>query len=407
MVMLKPGKSGFADKLLLEENMGSDHAMTRRDFVFATAAAAAVASLLPLKPLDASAFQETVSDEQARALYRRAIVIDGLLPDDFLSVLGKPEPPEYPLFSQTQLDTVARSGLTAANLTVWGGTFEELARNIAQWMRRVETHPSHFMFIRKHGDVDRAKQDGKLGLILGLQAPLESGDLTLLESLHGLGVRIIQLTYDTRTLFGDGCLEPANAGLSKLGREMVTRMNELGIAVDLAHCGVQTTADGIATSSKPVIFSHTGCSEVFRQARNKEDRELRALADRGGVVGIYLTPFGLIPTGAGVTQEWLLRHVEHALKVCGADHVGIGSDVPLVQIEETPEYLQALKKVIAEIRKTGKTVGAEQEYIPGFNHPRRLESLAITLARRGHSSAVIEKVTGNNFYRVLGEIWGS
>ena len=387
--------------------MGSDHTMTRRDFVFATAAAAGVASLLPLKLRDASAFQEIVSDDQPRHIYRRAIVIDGLLPDDFLSVLGKPEPPEYPLFSQTQLDAVARSGLTAANLTVWGGTLDELARNIAQWMRRVETHPSHFMFIRKHADVDRAKQDSKLGLILGLQAPLNSGDLTLLESLHGLGVRVIQLTYDTRTLFGDGCLEPANAGLSKLGREMVRQMNELGIAVDLAHCGVQTTADAIATSSKPVIFSHTGCSEVFRQPRNKEDRALRALADRGGVVGIYMTPFGLIPTGAVVTEEWLLRHVEHALKVCGADHVGIGSDVSLVPIEETPEYLQALHREIAEIRKTGKTVGAEQGFIPGFNHPRRLESVALALARRGHSSAVIEKVIGGNFYRVFREVWGS
>ena len=385
--------------------MGSDHAMTRRDLLVATAAA--VAGLLPLGALDAYAIHGAVSDDEARDIYRRAVVIDGLLPDDFLSTLGKPEPPEHPLFSQTQLETVARSGLTAGNVTVWGPTFEELARNVAQWMRRVETHTSHFMFIRKHGDLDRAKQDGKLGLILGLQAPLASGDLTLLESLHGIGVRIIQLTYDTRTLLGDGCLEPANAGLSKLGRETVSRMNELGIAVDLAHCGVQTTADAIATSSKPVIFSHTGCGEVFRQPRNKEDRELRALADRGGVVGIYLGPFGLIPTGAAVTEEWLLRHIEHALKVCGADHVGIGSDLSLMPIEETPEYLQALKKVIADIRKTGKTVGAEQEYIPGFNHPRRLESFAITLARRGHSSAVIEKVLGGNFYRVLREIWGS
>ncbi|MGH8646980.1 MAG: dipeptidase, partial [Gammaproteobacteria bacterium] len=385
------------------ESMVSHRAMTRRDFVVATAG---LAGLIRPILLDASAVQGTASDDQAREIYRRAIVIDGLLPDDFLSVLGRPAPPESPLFSQTQLDTVLRSGLTAGNLTVSGGTFERSARSIAEWMGLVEAHSSHFMFIRKHSDLARAKQDGKLGLILGLQNPVKSDDLTLLESLHGLGIRIIQLTYDTRTPFGDGCLEPANAGLSRLGREMVARMNELGIVVDLAHCGVQTTADAIAASTKPVIFSHTGCSEVFRQARNKEDRELRALADRGGVVGIYMIPFGLIPTGVAVTEEWLLRHVEHALKVCGADHVGIGSDVTLVQIEETPEYLQALQNSIAEIRKTGKTVGAEQEYIPGFNHPRRLESLAIALAKRGHSSAVIEKVIGGNFSRVFREIWG-
>ena len=161
--------------------------MTRRDFVVATAG---LAGLIGPMLLDASVVQGTASDDQAREIYRRAIVIDGLLPDDFLSVLGRPAPPESPLFSQTQLDTVMRSGLTGGNLTVSGGTFEGSARSIAQWMGRVEAHSSHFMFIRKHSDLARAKQDGKLGLILGFQnATMVSRDLADVVTFRQLGDR--------------------------------------------------------------------------------------------------------------------------------------------------------------------------------------------------------------------------
>lgn len=371
--------------------MGSDHAMTRRDFVFGTAATAGVASLFPLKPLDASAAQGTVTDDQAREIYRRAIVIDGL---------ASP--------AQMQLDDVARSGLTAVNVTVVGGnnnTFQGTVRRLGRWMGRIEAHPSQLTLIRKHADLGRAKRDGKLGLILGFQnADMLSADLRDLETFQQLGVRIIQVTYDIRNLFGDGCVEPANGGLSTLGRELVARMNELGVVVDLSHCGDQTTADGIAASSKPVILSHTGCKEVYRRnPRNKEDRELRAMADRGGVVGIYLIADGL----GGTTEEWLLRHIEHALQVCGTDHVGIGSDLSITPIEETPEYLQEKQELIAYLKEVGRPAAIETFYLPPLNHPRRLESIAIALARRGHSSAVLENVIGGNFSRVFHEIWGS
>lgn len=367
--------------------------MNRRDFVFSLAGLAYLPRL-----------QGAVTADQAREIYRRSIVIDCLANPASMNV---PWPPHGPL-SQTQLHNVARSGMTALNVTVSADTFEATVRNIAFWEGEIEAHPSHFTLIRKHAGLDSAKRDNKLGLILGFQnTEMLARDLTRLDVFRQLGVQIIQLTYNDRNLLGDGCLEPGNAGLSSLGRDAVKRMNELGIAVDLSHCGTQTTADGIATSSKPVIISHSGCREVYRHPRSKEDRELRALADRGGVLGIYMMPF-IGGTGAP-TEELLLRQIEYALKICGTDHVGIGSDLSLTPIEETPEYRKAHADFVAGRKRRGISAPDEERplYVPELNHPQRLEGIAVAMARRGHSSAVIEKVIGGNFFRVFREIWGN
>src|SRR5262249_8980263 len=150
------------------------------------------------------------------------------------------------------------------------------------------------------------------------------------------GVLIMQLTYNNRGLFGDGCLEPGNAGLSRVGRKAVAKMNELGVAIDLSHCGQRTTAEGIEISTKPVLITHAGCNAIHQHPRNKDDRELRALADRGGVIGIYFMPY-LVASPTSPTREHVLQHLDHALKVAGTDHVGIGTDGILNTWPETPE----------------------------------------------------------------------
>jgi membrane dipeptidase len=378
--------------------MDVPHCLTRRDFVLT---AAGVASFLSLhERLAASSVQETPSEGQVREIYRRAIVIDGLATPDTMNVSW---PPSGPLLSKAQLENVAMSGLTAVNVTVSGGTFQSTVRNIGRWLGRIESHSSHLTLIREHGDLDRAKQDKKLGLILGFQgATMLTDGLRDLLTFRQLGVRVIQLTYDGRNQFGDGCLEPRNGGLTELGRELIAQMNELGVAVDLAHGGVQTTADAITASSKPIILSHTACNEVFRHPRNVDDRELRAMAARGGVVGLFLVPF--VPVRP---EDLLLRYIDHAVKVCGADHVGIGSDLSITPIEETPEYLQAFREAMAQWEKAGKGHKGGRHFIPAFNQPRRLETIALAMAKRGHSSAVIEKVIGGNFFRVFREVWGS
>jgi membrane dipeptidase len=352
-------------------------------------------------PATAAARQPVTSD--VAALYTRSIVIDALANPGSMNVSW---PPRGPL-SQTQRDAIAGSGITAINVTVSGDTFEASARTIALWTGEADRYPTLLSIVRRHADIVRAKRDGTLGLILGFQnTEMLERDLARLDVFHRLGIRIIQLTYNDRNLVGDGCLEPGDAGLSAYGRQVVERMNALGIAVDLSHCGTKTTADGIAASTRPPLITHSGCREVYRHPRSKEDRELKAMADKGGVIGIYFMPF--IGPGPGApTIDMLTRQIEHALQVCGADHVGIGSDLSTTPIEETPEYLREHESFVAGRAKRGISAPDESRplFIRELNHPRRLEGVVRALASRGHSAAVIEKVIGGNFHRVLKEIW--
>ncbi len=335
--------------------------------------------------------------------YVKSIVIDALANPGSMNVSW---PPRGPL-SAAQREAIASSGITAINVTVSADTFEATTRNIALWQGEADRYPTLLSIVRLHADIARAKADRTLGLILGFQnTEMLERDLSRLDVYHRLGVRIIQLTYNDRNLVGDGCLEPGDAGLSAYGRQVVERMNALGIAVDLSHCGTRTTADGIAASTKPPLITHSGCREVYRHPRSKEDRELKAMADKGGVVGIYFMPF--IGAGPGApTIEMLLRQIDHALKVCGADHVGIGSDLSTMPIAVTPEYLREHTSFVAGRVSRGISAPDEERplFIPELNHSRRIEGVARGLQQRKYPTAVIEKVIGGNFHRAFKEIW--
>ena len=358
-------------------------------------------AILGAAPVLAAAAART-SQEDVAGLYGRSIVIDMLANPGSMNVSW---PPRGPL-SQKQRDAIAASGITAINVTV-SSDFEGSVRNIALWQGETDRYPDLLSIVRRYSDIAAAKQNKTLGLMLGFQnTDMIERDLSRLDMFHRLGIRIIQLTYNDRNLVGDGCLEQGNAGLSAFGREVVARMNALGIAVDLSHCGTQTTADGIAASSKPPLITHSGCREVFRHPRSKEDRELKAMADKGGVVGIYFMPF--IGPGPGApTVEMLMRQIDHAIKICGADHVGIGSDLSTTPIEETPEYLREHKSFVDGRAKRGISAPEESRplFIPELNHPRRLEGVVRAMRQRKYSTDVIEKVIGGNFHRVLKEIW--
>src|SRR5687767_8597699 len=219
--------------------------ITRRQFA---ATLGAVPVLAAARSTRVDARQDDVS-----SLYSRAIVIDALANPGSMNVSW---PPRGPL-SQKQRDAVASSGITAINVTVSADTFEATTRNIALWQGEADRYPTLLSIVRRHPDIARAKKENTLGLILGFQnTEMLERDLARLDVFHRLGVRIIQLTYNDRNLVGDGCLEPGNAGLSAFGRQVVERMNALGIAVDLSHCGTQTTADGIAASTKPPLITH-------------------------------------------------------------------------------------------------------------------------------------------------------
>jgi membrane dipeptidase len=192
--------------------------------------------------------------------------------------------------------------------------------------------------------------------------------------------------------------------VTEAGREAIARMNALGVALDLSHANARTTADGIALSRKPVVVTHAGCRAVFDHPRNKSDREMRALADKGGVMGIYMLPF-LVPDTRQPLLADYMRHLAHALDVCGEDHVGIGTDSLFFRVGD--EDLKAIAALEEQRRKAG--VGAPGEnrppYIPDINTPRKLERVADAMLEQGYAATTVDKVLGLNFRRAFGEIW--
>jgi membrane dipeptidase len=246
--------------------------------------------------------------------------------------------------------------------------------------------------------------------VYGLQDGVSfEDDAGRLEALHHLGIRVLQPTYNRRNLLGDGCMEPADAGLSRAGHEAIERMNALGMLVDLSHCGRRTASDAIRRSKRPVAFTHTGCDALAPHPRHRTDEELRAVAATGGVIGIFVMPYlarGRQPTAADV-----IAHLEHAIAVAGEDHVSIGTDGRVSATEVTPEFVAAFRRNTQERKALGIAAPYETEdgylFASDLNSPRRLETLAEKLLARGHGEQRVQKLLGGNLVRVFGEAWGT
>ena len=378
---------------LQEAFMTSHCELTRRAFLTGSASAALLA---------ASGVAAKVAAAAARPRYAESIVIDALASPGYFNY-----PIDVPLNAAMVRNAVA-SGITAGNLTVSRADFAQTVAQIAAWMRSMERFPAAFAHVRSVADIRAAKAAGKFGIVFGFQdtTPLQ-GDLDKLEVFDNLGVRIVQLTYNVRNLAGDGCLEPANGGLSRYGHALIEAMNQRGMLVDLSHCGQRTTAEAIAASKKPVAITHSGCNEVSRHPRGKDDAELRALAQSGGVIGIYLMPF--LVAGRAPTLGDVIAHIEHAVKVCGEDHVGLGSDLSTTPIDGSEEYWSQHRAFVKRRIEQGIAAPGEDPEIlftvGELNHARRMELIANELSARGHSAARIEKILGGNFLRLFGAVW--
>jgi membrane dipeptidase len=371
--------------------------ITRREFAKSLGGAAAVVTLSQV--VGWAVDKGKVSAEAAK-IYRDSFVLDGNALAWIGGLLGRP--------NQDDVTKVIReSGVTALKSTLGGATgdFATAVADIAAAEQLMEKRADLFLKVRTHGDFERARREQKLGVIYSFEsAAMLEDKIERIELFRELGVRVMQLNYNRRTPLGVGCLDGETDGLTELGHKAIAKMNEIGVALDLSHSNTQTTADGIAASTKPTLITHAGCRAVHMHPRNKEDREMKALADKGGVIGIYMLPYLTASPKQPMLDDYM-KHLEHALKVCGEDHVGVGSDVPFFQVDNSD--LEEMKKATEKRKADGIAAPGEDRpvYIPDLNTPRKMELIADALLKRGHKSGAIEKIMGANFKRVFGEIW--
>ena len=358
---------------------------------------------------DGAGAASAVSASYARSRYDRAIVIDAL------GGLGEfnPDAPDDAPLSARGLADARESGVTMINFTIndvgnGPNKFMAAVKNIAGIERELLLHPDVLMKILRGSDIQTAKASKRFGIVYGCQdTTMLEGDLKNLSVFKDLGVRIVQPTYNVRNLMGDGCIEKADGGLSKMGYDFVAEMNRLKLLLDLSHAGPRTIAEGIAASKAPMAITHTGCRALVDLPRNTRDSELRALADRGGVVGIYFMPF-LRESGQPHAED-LIRHIEHAVNVCGEDHVGLGTDGSISGVPLTDAYRAYFRKDVEARKKAGYGAAGESAdaltVVPEYNEPLRFDRLANDLVNRGWSNTRIDKLLGANFARLFAQVW--
>ena len=359
----------------------------------------------------AAAAAAAASAAYPRSRYDRAIVIDAL------GGLGEfnPDAPEDAPLSARALADARHSGVTVINFTIndvgnGPNKFMAAVKTIAELEHEVMLHPDALMKILRGQDIQTAKTTKRLGIVYGCQdTTMLEADLKNLLVFADLGVRIVQPTYNIRNLMGDGCIEKADGGLSKMGYDFIAEMNRLKLLLDLSHAGPRTIAEGIAASKVPMAITHTGCRALVDLPRNTRDSELRALADRGGVVGIYFMPF-LRESGQPHAED-LIRHIEHAVNVCGEDHVGLGTDGSISGVPLTDAYRAYFRKEEEARKKAGYGAPGESgdvlTIVPEYNDPLRFARLANDLTNRGWSNTRIDKLLGANFARLFAEVWGA
>ena len=313
------------------------------------------------------------------------------------------------------LDDARASGLTAVNVTLGhvAGEMEPFEHTVAEigiWEARLRAHPDRLIKVLTAADILRAKREEKIGIIFGFQNTTMFGeDASRADIFFDLGVRVVQLTYNPANAVGDGAMAPENRGITLFGREVIERLNQNRIMVDLSHSGERTCLEAARISRQPISINHTGCRALTDLPRNKTDAELRAVAERGGFVGIYFMPF-LSPDSVA-TPEDVVAHIDHAVNVCGEDHVGIGTDGGTTAVDDMAAYRARIRQEIAERRAAG--IGAAGEnpdtlpFVEALSGPDQFRRLIGLLERKGYSSARIDKIMGLNFVQYGREVWGA
>ena len=334
--------------------------------------------------------------------YAKSIVIDGLSAAFDYGVEN---------FDEKTLAIFKQSGISALNATIPspGDEHQTTIAKIQATLNLIKRYPSYFRLITKANDVLLAKKQQQIGIIMGFQSTeMFANNLEYIDFFAEQGVRYMQVSYNGPSQFGSGGLVSNDEGLTTLGLQAISRMENNKVLVDLSHSGKQTVADAIKHSTKPLTISHTGCNGVYRHPRNNDDTELKAVANKGGVIGLYLMPF-LEGGDSELTAEALMKHIDYAVNICGEDHVSIGSDQGVVPVNDGPEYREAIRqevkrRIAAGISAPGETPN-RPPFIAQLNSEKRMELIAWHLSKRGYNDNQIEKILGINLLKLYREVW--
>ena len=297
---------------------------------------------------------------------------------------------------------VRNSGLTCMfeAVAIIPEIFDESTKELGSLFHFIQTQPDMRVGFCAE-DIRKAKKEGKQ-LVMAQFEPQTIGlRLDRIDTLYGLGVRMMLLTFNSRNYVGDGCGERTNSGLSYFGLDVVERMNKVGMMIDLSHCGDQTTLDTIEASKDPVQFNHTGARALNPKCKRlKTDEQMKALAEKGGLMGISAVPNQLSNARSQGVQD-MLNHIDYAVKLIGIDHVAIGLDNVF---GDQVAHHRAGAKTVFLLSRIGQELNAD--YMEGIESPEEWPNITRGLVSRGYSDQEIEKIIGGNALRIIEQVVG-
>jgi len=373
----------------------------RRRFLQGSAAALLVAGPSMLNIGRFQVFADSTHKYSARAmkLVERSLVIDmlGVLKLDFT-----PEAFAVPTTEQ-EAAMFRGSGITGFHNSIGIGgpsAYDDALTFLAAWQGYAGRNADVFSLVGRAPDLDHAKAERKAAVIMGLQNADQFRDPKDVKAFYQLGLRCAQLTYNSQNALGSGSTDRVDGGVSDFGAEIIKAMNEVGMLVDVSHCGDRTTLDAIDLSPKPIAITHSNCRALNDHPRLKTDEAIQKLAAKGGVMGITGVRM-FVRDREPTTIEHIVDHIDHVVKLVGIEHVGIGSDSDLNGYDDMPP------DQLKELRASYKASYAFRDKIDtdGYDHPRKIFDLTEALIRRGYSDDNISAVLGGNFRRLLGATW--
>ena len=315
---------------------------------------------------------------------------------------------QYANWSEKIFRQMRAGGVDAVHVTItYHESFRETVLNIEQWNRWFERFPDLIFQGFTAADIETARQTGRTAIFFGSQNPsCIEDDIGLVEVLHRLGMRFMQLTYNNQSLLATGCYEAEDRGISRMGREVVREMNRVGMVVDMSHSGERSTLETIEHSTRPIAITHANPASWHPARRNKSDTVLKALAESDGMLGLSLYPHHL-KGGSQCSLADFCDMVARAIDVMGPGNVGIGSDLCQDQPDSIVEWMRVGRWTKAIDYGEGSADAPGFPPMPDwFGDNRDFGRIAEGLRQRGLSEAELTGIMGGNWMRFFAQSFG-